>query len=293
MSAWRKRLQDIRRPATKRSFSTSRPTQEELSHIAFVFRHSLKTGRGMIQRLQDWVAAQAQQRPEATALVLGNERMTYGRLEEISNQLARMLRKGGCGRGDRVCLLLPKSPRAIASILGVLKAGCIYVPLDPSCPAARLAKMVATSENRWMLVGGPAGPIVDELADKYSVGSGMRIGWLDEHAAGMNRKPEFSFADLSAFSSEPLDSLNTARDPAYIMFTSGSTGNPKGVVITHSNVIHFVEWAISHFGIGGTDRLSCHSPLHFDLSVFDIFMRGRRRVSSGRAGIEYPPQQAG
>jgi amino acid adenylation domain-containing protein len=99
----------------------------------------------------------------------------------------------------------------------------------------------------------------------------MRIGWLDEHAAGMNRKPEFSVADLSAFSSEPLDSLNTARDPAYIMFTSGSTGNPKGVVITHSNVIHFVEWAFSHFGIGGTDRLSCHSPLHFDLSVFDIF----------------------
>jgi non-ribosomal peptide synthetase component F len=225
----------------------------------------------MIQRVQDWVGAQAQQRPETTALVLGNEQMTYCRLEEISNQLARMLRKGGCGRGDRVCLLLPKSPTAIVSILGVLKAGCVYVPLAPFCPAARLAKMVATSENRWMLVAGPAGSIVDELADKYSVGSGMRIGWLDERATGMNRKPEFSLADLSAFSSEPLDSLNTARDPAYLMFTSGSTGNPKGVVITHSNVIHFVEWAISHFGIGGTDWLSCHSPLHFDLSVFDIF----------------------
>jgi non-ribosomal peptide synthetase component F len=77
----------------------------------------------MIARLQDWVAAQVQQRPDATALVLGAERMTYGRLEEISNQLARMLRKWGCGGGDRVCLLLPKSPTAIASIFGVLKGG--------------------------------------------------------------------------------------------------------------------------------------------------------------------------
>src|SRR5579872_6415117 len=226
----------------------------------------------MIERLQSWVAAQAQLRPESTAMVLKCQRMTYGRLEEISNQLARMLIEGGCRRGDRVCLLLPKSPSAIAGILGVLKADCIYVPLDPSCPAARLAKIVETCENRWILAGGSASPVLNELASNYPSGSAMRIGWLDERgAAGENCKPEFSFADLSAFSGEPLDSGNTSSDPAYIMFTSGSTGSPKGVVITHSNVIHFIEWAVPYFGLSDTDRLSCHSPLHFDLSVFDIF----------------------
>ena len=226
----------------------------------------------MIETLQTWVAAQAQHCPEAAAMVMKGERITYGRLEEISNQLARMLINGGCRRGDRVCLLLPKSPAAIAGILGVLKADCIYVPLDPSCPAARLAKIVETCENRWILAGGSASGVLNELAGNYRSGPPMRIGWLDEGDATVrNCEPEFSFADLNALSGGPLDSENTASDPAYIMFTSGSTGSPKGVVITHSNVIHFIEWAVPYFGLSRTDRLSCHSPLYFDLSVFDIF----------------------
>jgi len=224
----------------------------------------------MIKRLQSWVAAQAEHRPDATAVVLKCEIMTYGRLEEISNQLARTLIDGGCKRGDRVCLLLPKSPAAIVGILGVLKADCIYVPLDPSCPAARLAKILDTCDNRWILAGGSASRVLNELAGRS--GCAMRIGWLDERGpASESCEPEFSFADLSAFSGGPLDSCNTSRDPAYIMFTSGSTGSPKGVVITHSNVIHFIEWAVPYFGLNETDRVSCHSPLHFDLSVFDIF----------------------
>src|SRR5437762_13735856 len=101
----------------------------------------------MIKRIQSWVAARAQQCPKSTATVLKGERLSYGRMEEISNQLARMLIEGGCRRGDRVCLLLPKSPAAIAGILGVLKADCIYVPLDPSCPAVRLAKIAETCEK--------------------------------------------------------------------------------------------------------------------------------------------------
>ena len=224
----------------------------------------------MIERLPDWVSAQAQLRPEAVAVVSTGQALSYGRLEELSNQLARMLAAGGCRRGDRVCLLLPKSPMAIVGILGILKADCIYVPLDPASPAARLARIVETCGSRWILAAGSAARVLGELLRNYQFAQAIQVGWLDE-AEGVPVEAAFCAADLSSLSSEPPDSANTPSDPAYIMFTSGSTGTPKGVVITHANVIAFVEWAVRYFGMEAGERVSCHSPLHFDLSVFDIF----------------------
>src|SRR5260370_25684922 len=98
--------------------------------------------------LQTWLSEQAAQRPGAVALVMNQERLAYGDLEEYTNRLARLLKDAGCKKGDRICLLLPKSPVAIISILGILKADCIYVPLDPASPVARLAKIVDRSEER-------------------------------------------------------------------------------------------------------------------------------------------------
>src|SRR5207244_4209066 len=156
-------------------------------------------GDSMTSLLQQWVTEQAERRPDATAVVMHGARLTYEELDASSNRLARTLKATGCEQGDRVGLMLAKSPLAIVSMVGTLKADCTYVPLDP------------------------------------------------------------------------LDYRNGPAHPAHILFTSGSTGMPKGVVIPHGNVIHFVEWARRYFNLGPTDRISGHPPLHFDLSTFDVF----------------------
>lgn len=226
----------------------------------------------MKELLQAWITRQAEGRPEATALVFNDETVTYGRLEESSNQLARILREGGCKAGDRVCLLMAKCPAAIVGIVGALKADCMYVPLDPSSPPARLAKILHSCEPRWLLVGGAVTQLLDELFGDEQLGASPAIGSLaPEPMKGENWRTEFSPADLAGYPGAPVDSGNSRHGGAYILFTSGSTGTPKGVMITHSNVIHFVEWANNYFGTSASDRISGHPPLHFDLSVYDIF----------------------
>jgi amino acid adenylation domain-containing protein len=222
--------------------------------------------------LQNWITRHAQCRPEAIALVMGADRMTYGQLERASNQLARLLRAAGCEKGDRICFLMPKSPAAVVTMLGILKADCLHVPLDPGSPAARLAKIVDSCEPRWILAAEGVGRLLQELLLQVRLRDRMSIGWVDDEPDTTRCvQSRFSGRDLECHSADSLDFQNNTDDPAHILFTSGSTGTPKGVVITHANVISFVGWAVKYFGIESSDRVSGHPPLHFDLSQFDIF----------------------
>jgi amino acid adenylation domain-containing protein len=225
----------------------------------------------MPRLLQEWISAQAERRPEAPALVSEEGGLSYAELDALSTRVARLLRQAGCRRGDRVALLMPKSPRAIAALLGIYKADGVYVPLDPGSPAARLEKILDACQNRWVLSAAPCAPLLDELLRQRRWRDSLAIGWLDRRPPGPDVRPEFRLEDLDAFSTVPLDYANGPADPAHILFTSGSTGTPKGVVIGHGNVISFVEWAVRYFGLQAADRLSGHPPLHFDLSFLDVF----------------------
>jgi amino acid adenylation domain-containing protein len=226
-------------------------------------------------RLQDWLTTQAERRPEAPAIVFHGQSTSYSTLEQASNRLARALRAAGCIPGDRVGLLLPKSPQALVAMFGVLKADCIYVPIDTNSPPARIERLVQLCECRCLLAEQSTAGLVNQLAATGGeAGSARvlpRVLWMDHGASLPGVEQPFFWDDVETLSGAPVDSRNGDDDPAHILFTSGSTGTPKGVVITHSNVLHFVRWAVRYFAISPDDRISGHPPLHFDLSTFDIY----------------------
>jgi amino acid adenylation domain-containing protein len=225
----------------------------------------------MSMLLHEATRDRAHRRGDATAVAMGNERLSYMQLELQSNRVAQGLLEVGCGRGDRVCLFVPKSPLAVTAMLGSLKAGCVYVPIDLASPAPRLAKIVAAADPSVVALTSSAIPLLDEVVGVLGGLGSIRVVGLDSAPGGDRFGVSLAAADLDGLPEAPPDVPGSPDDAAHILFTSGSTGTPKGVVISHRNVASFLEWAIAYFGIDESDRLSGHAPFHFDLSTFDVY----------------------
>jgi amino acid adenylation domain-containing protein len=132
--------------------------------------------------------------------------------------------------------------------------------------------ILESADSTWVLAAGVERRHLQLLALEAERRPRTRLAWLGDgplETEGAN--VAFTLGDVERAAARPLRYENQTDDPAHILFTSGSTGTPKGVVITHANVIRFVEWATRYFGMDGSDRVSAHPPLHFDLSFFDLF----------------------
>jgi amino acid adenylation domain-containing protein len=177
----------------------------------------------------------------------------------------------GCAHRDRVCVFAPKAPATIVGLLAALKAGCAYVPIDIASPARRVARIVRAADPAAALALGSAAGLIEELRMLGALEPSLPIVALDESASVSVVGCAFGPADAASEPDDPPPARRGCDDAAQILFTSGSTGEPKGVVVTHASVDAFIRWAVPYFGIGSRDRTSGHPPLHFDLSTFDVF----------------------
>ncbi|WP_165646244.1 AMP-binding protein, partial [Mycolicibacterium fortuitum] len=210
-------------------------------------------------------AEQAARDPGAIAVSFRGSNITYGELDQSANRLAHLLVERGVGPGQRVALLFPRSVEAVVAILGVLKTGAAYVPIDPSVPDARIEFVLSDS--------APVAAI--SIADQMHRLSGRAVTMIDINDPTMTSQPV----------TPPQDGPD-ADDIAYLIYTSGTTGVPKGVAIPHRNVARLLAALDTELELSaGQVWTQCHS-LAFDFSVWEIFgalLHGGRLVVVGES----------
>lgn len=218
--------------------------------------------------LQQLLTNSAARFPENAAVWARGRSISYRELEEQSNQLAHLLRQFGVQKGDRVGLLFPKCVESVVSMFALLKAGAIYVPLDPQAPAERIAYIISNCGIKVLITKTEKRRTLD-ASTLQSLDFCVAVDDTTESTNGARVLP---WALLSTYPASHAPQVAfTETDLAYILYTSGSTGRPKGVMLSHQNALTFVEWCAARFQITPADRLSNHAPLHFDLSVFDVY----------------------
>ncbi|HEU0079165.1 MAG TPA: amino acid adenylation domain-containing protein, partial [Longimicrobiaceae bacterium] len=206
--------------------------------------------------LHELFEAQAARRPDATAVVHEGRTLTYAELNRLSNRLAHALVARGVAPGVRVGVSVSRSPEMVAALLGVLKAGGTYVPLDPSYPEERL---------RFMLKDSAPAVLVAQSA-LLSLFPGLDVPVVDLDACTSEQS-----APSAVSGTNPARRGLTPDDVAYVFYTSGSTGRPKGAGCTHRGVLNLIHWYVREFAITERDAVLVVTAYGFDLSQRNIF----------------------
>jgi amino acid adenylation domain-containing protein len=204
---------------------------------------------------QELFETQTARAPDRTALRFGALALSYAELDARANCLAHILRSRGVGRGQRVGLCMERSAEMLAAVLGILKAGAAYVPLDPSFPEERL-RFMAEDAQLALLVSTAA------LAGVFGLPRERQL-LLDTDAGSLASQPDQRLTPDAALDARP-------EDPAYVIYTSGSTGKPKGVVVPHRAVVNFLTSMARVPGLAADDVLVAVTTLSFDIAVLEL-----------------------
>jgi amino acid adenylation domain-containing protein len=200
--------------------------------------------------LQELFSEQAGKAPDKVALISGAQSFTYAELDDLSSRLAWALRSRGARPNTLITVVMEKGWEQVVAVLGILKAGAAYLPIDAGLPAERLKKLLRH------------GDVTIALTQKQDIGHLWPEGV---------KSLTVSQEELSAFPSAAPAIEIRPEDLAYVIYTSGSTGEPKGVMINHQGAVNTIQDINSRFGITKDDRVFALSSLSFDLSVYDIF----------------------
>ena len=204
-------------------------------------------------RVEAWLSHQAQRSPSSTAVVTHEGKLSHLELASQSNRIGRMLQSLGVGPGHRVGISLPRGRHLLPALLGVLKSGAAYVPMDPGFPAERLQMMAQDAALSRVITHS-------SCAHASGLPDAMQLQ-LDRDAAL-----------LDAFSDAPLHPQTDEEAPAYVIYTSGSTGRPKGVAVPHRAVCNFLTSMAREPGLQASDRLLAVTTLSFDIAVLELLL---------------------
>jgi amino acid adenylation domain-containing protein len=202
--------------------------------------------------LHELFEAQVEQTPDAVAVLCNGAQLTYRELNQRANQLARYLRTLGIGPEARVGICLERSLEMSWGLLGILKAGWAYVPLDPGNPRARLAFMLEDAHVQVLLT------------------QKRLIERLPAHRAAVVCL-DAEWEAIGQASEQNLLREGTSANLAYVMYTSGSTGKPKGILISHRSLVHYLHWCIEAYAVRQGQGAPVHSSLAFDLTITSLF----------------------
>jgi amino acid adenylation domain-containing protein len=226
--------------------------------------------------LHSLVIDSARKFPSAVAVSDPVHTLTYEALDRQADLLAARFLDTGVRRGDRILIWMEKSALAVIAMQAALRIGAVYVPVDGGNPPARVARILADSGAAVLVTG--AGLPVSKVTGETD---GPAVITLDDVATGAAEPI-----------SEPISEPAEETDLAYILYTSGSTGDPKGVSISHRNALAFVEWATLALDARPDDVFANHAPLNFDLSVLDLY--GAFSVGAAvkmiPSGLSYSPK---
>lgn len=211
---------------------------------------------------------QAEQTPTNIAVSFQQKHLSYAELDTKSNQLAHLLQQVGVASGDRVAVLLNRELETYVAILGSLKAGAAYVPIDPANPEERIQLLLNDSGARAVLTKSHSLNLLGEHEN-------VRVVLLDEAKQFQRAKRRsgvvLDISDIEQCSESRPPINNGPTDLAYVIYTSGSTGAPKGVAVEQRSVINFVDWVKTTFHVNSHSRITQNASIFFDASVQQMF----------------------